>query len=46
MSEDFEWHGNYLNYFTEIEEHFQQARATGYARWKNALDRSLDWVED
>ena len=26
MSEESEWHGNYFNYFTEIEEHFQRAR--------------------
>ena len=21
-----DWHGNYFNYFTEVEEHFQKAR--------------------
>ena len=24
----------------------EAARATGYARWKKAVERSLDWVED
>ncbi len=37
MSE--EWTGNYFNYFTEIEEHFQRARATGLF-----LLSPLDWA--
>ncbi|HEY6990262.1 MAG TPA: hypothetical protein VH369_17845 [Bryobacteraceae bacterium] len=39
MSEESEWHGNYFNYFTEIEEHFQRARATGLF-----LLSPLDWA--
>jgi len=39
MSEESEWRGNYFNYFTEIEEHFQRARATGLF-----LLSPLDWA--
>ncbi len=39
MSEESEWQGNYFNYFTEIEEHFQRARATGLF-----LLSPLDWA--
>jgi hypothetical protein len=34
-----EWAGNYFNYFTEIEEHFQKARGTGLF-----LVSPLDWA--
>ncbi len=34
-----EWHSNYFNYFTEIEEHFQRARGTGLF-----LLSPLDWA--
>jgi hypothetical protein len=34
-----EWHGNYFNYFTEIEEHFQRARGTALF-----LMSPLDWA--
>ena len=34
-----EWAGNYFNYFTEIEEHFQKARGTGLF-----LISPLDWA--
>lgn len=33
------WSGNYFNYFTEVEEHFQRARATGLF-----LLSPLDWA--
>jgi hypothetical protein len=39
MSEESEWRGNYFNYFTEIEEHFQRVRATGLF-----LLSPLDWA--
>jgi hypothetical protein len=39
MSEESDWHGNYFNYFTEIEEHFQRARGTGLF-----LLSPLDWA--
>jgi hypothetical protein len=39
MSEESEWRGNYFNYFTEIEEHFQRARASGLF-----LLSPLDWA--
>jgi len=39
MMEESDWHGNYFNYFTEIEEHFQRARATGLF-----LLSPLDWA--
>src|SRR6476620_7348066 len=39
MSEESEWQGNYFNYFTEIEEHFQRARGTGLF-----LLSPLDWA--
>ena len=39
MSDESDWHGNYFNYFTEIEEHFQRARATGLF-----LLSPLDWA--
>lgn len=39
MTEESEWQGNYFNYFTEIEEHFQRARATGLF-----LLSPLDWA--
>jgi len=39
MTEESEWRGNYFNYFTEIEEHFQRARATGLF-----LLSPLDWA--
>lgn len=39
MSEESDWHGNYFNFFTEIEEHFQRARATGLF-----LLSPLDWA--
>jgi hypothetical protein len=38
MSEEF-WPSNYFNYFTEVEEHFQQARGTGLF-----LMSPLDWA--
>ena len=38
MSEE-NWAGNYFNYFTEIEEHFQRARGTSLF-----LMSSLDWA--
>lgn len=34
-----DWHGNYFNYFTEVEEHFQKARATALF-----LLSPLDWA--
>ena len=34
-----DWHGNYFNYFTEVEEHFQKARGTALF-----LLSSLDWA--
>lgn len=39
MTEESDWHGNYFNYFTEIEEHFQRARGTGLF-----LLSPLDWA--
>jgi hypothetical protein len=39
MSEESDWHGNYFNFFTEIEEHFQRARGTGLF-----LLSPLDWA--
>jgi hypothetical protein len=39
MSEESGWHGNYFNFFTEIEEHFQRARGTGLF-----LLSPLDWA--
>ena len=36
---DSDWPKNYFNYFTEIEEHFQRARATGLF-----LMSPLDWA--
>ncbi len=39
MSEDRDWPLNYFNYFTEIEEHFQRARATSLF-----LLSPLDWA--
>ncbi len=38
-AEEREWTGNYFNYFTEIEEHFQRARGTGLF-----LLSPLDWA--
>jgi hypothetical protein len=38
MTDEF-WSGNYFNYFTEIEEHFQKARGTGLF-----LLSPLDWA--
>jgi DNA-binding transcriptional MerR regulator len=38
MSEEL-WSGNYFNYFTEVEEHFQKARGTGLF-----LLSPLDWA--
>jgi hypothetical protein len=38
-SEDLTWPANYFNYFTEVEEHFQKARATGLF-----LLSPLDWA--
>lgn len=38
-SEDLAWPANYFNYFTEVEEHFQKARATGLF-----LLSPLDWA--
>jgi hypothetical protein len=37
--ESAEWSGNYFNYFTEIEEHFQRARGTGLF-----ILSPLDWA--
>ena len=34
-----DWHGNYFNYFTEVEEHFQKARGTALF-----LLSPLDWA--
>jgi len=34
-----DWHGNYFNYFTEVEEHFQKARGTALF-----LMSPLDWA--
>ena len=34
-----DWHGNYFNYFTEAEEHFQRARGTALF-----LFSTLDWA--
>ena len=41
MNDPFQddWHGNYFNYFTEVEEHFQKARGTALF-----LLSSLDWA--
>lgn len=39
MSEQEDWTGNYFNYFTETEEHFQKARGTGLF-----LMSPLDWA--
>ncbi len=39
MNEEPDWPSNYFNYFTEIEEHFQQARGTGLF-----LMSPLDWA--
>jgi hypothetical protein len=39
MTEEFGWQGNYFNFFTEIEEHFQRARGTGLF-----LLSPLDWA--
>jgi hypothetical protein len=39
MTEESGWHGNYFNFFTEIEEHFQRARGTGLF-----LLSPLDWA--
>ncbi len=39
MSPEPNWTANYFNYFTEIEEHFQQARGTGLF-----LLSPLDWA--
>ena len=36
---DDDWHGNYFNYFTEVEEHFQRARGTALF-----LMSPLDWA--
>src|SRR5579875_3117118 len=36
---DPDWSGNYFNYFTEIEEHFQRTRGTGLF-----LLSPLDWA--
>jgi hypothetical protein len=38
-SEEIDWPRNYFNFFTEIEEHFQQARGTGLF-----LLSPLDWA--
>jgi hypothetical protein len=38
MNDEF-WSGNYFNYFTEVEEHFQKARGTGLF-----LLSPLDWA--
>src|SRR5437016_5683380 len=37
--DEADWSGNYFNYFTEIEEHFQRARRTGLF-----LLSPLDWA--
>jgi len=39
MTEESGWYGNYFNFFTEIEEHFQRARGTGLF-----LLSPLDWA--
>lgn len=39
MSAGGDWHGNYFNYFTEVEEHFQKARGSGFF-----LLSPLDWA--
>lgn len=39
MAEQEDWTGNYFNYFTEVEEHFQKARGTGLF-----LMSPLDWA--
>jgi hypothetical protein len=39
VSEEHDWVYNYFNYFTEVEEHFQQARGTSMFRLS-----SLDWA--
>jgi hypothetical protein len=39
MTEESGWYGNYFNFFTEIEEHFQRARGTGVF-----LLSPLDWA--
>ena len=39
MSDNEDWTGNYFNYFTETEEHFQKARGTVLF-----LMSSLDWA--
>ena len=39
MAEQLDWTGNYFNYFTETEEHFQKARGTGLF-----LMSPLDWA--
>ncbi len=39
LDEESDWPQNYFNYFTEIEEHFQRARATGLF-----LLSPLDWA--
>lgn len=39
LAEDPEWPGNYFNYFTEVEDHFRQARGTGLF-----LLSPLDWA--
>ncbi len=38
-SSELDWPGNYFNYFTEIEDHFQRARGTGLF-----LLSPLDWA--
>ncbi|MFL6353068.1 MAG: hypothetical protein ACJ74Z_14635 [Bryobacteraceae bacterium] len=39
QGDEADWAGNYFNYFTEIEEHFQRARGTGLF-----LLSPLDWA--
>jgi len=39
QSEEIAWPSNYFNYFTEVEEHFQEARGTGLF-----LMSPLDWA--
>lgn len=39
MSEAHDWSGNYFNYFTEVEEHFQKARGTSLF-----LMSPVDWA--
>ena len=39
MADPLDWTGNYFNYFTETEEHFQKARGTGLF-----LMSPLDWA--